>query len=323
MDDVDDPCHFRAGTQMRFCHFIVRICGDLRVVDALAFVLNISMDSDLDIVMVELLKSNHCNSFQQAGIKAESQLDRAVFLFRLKGLAGPDLFAGSILQRFSVRLVHQCSLYRIGAADNKVGVGDHINNGRFFTNSTGRVLRKAVFGIGRDGGIEDCLVRVVQVCVACHFHAIIEKILKYDARVVRKLPGKDVRVQCKNHFYASFCFLRVKFRRRSDLLTVFSQDRLASPFIHQNAVYPVMASGHKVFIRHRIDHGRLSRDCADFIFCFSILRIGADLRVMDALVLIPDVRVDSNADFVVVKILKSDNGLSFQKSRIKGKGKLN
>ena len=44
---------------------------------------------------------------------------------------------------------------------------------------------------------------------------------------------------------------------------------------------------------------------------------------MDALVLIPDVRVDEQRGSYCGKVLESDNGLSFQKSRIKGKGKLN
>ena len=52
MNDIDDPDLFCVGSQMRSRIFIIGICGDLRVVDALVLVLNISMDSDLDIIVV-------------------------------------------------------------------------------------------------------------------------------------------------------------------------------------------------------------------------------------------------------------------------------
>ena len=157
--------------------------------------------------------------------------------------------------------------------------------------------------------------------MAGHFHTVIEEILKYDACVFRKFTGKYVCVQCENHFYASFCFLRIELRRRSDLFAVPAQDRLAGSFIHQDAGYFIVVSGHQVFISHRINYRRLSEYGADFIFCFPIMGIGTDLGIMDALVFILNVRVDSDKDLIVVKFLESDNGLSLQKRGVKSKGK--
>ena len=51
MDNIDDPGLFCVGPLMRSGIFIIGICGDLRVVDALVLVLNISMDGDLDIIV--------------------------------------------------------------------------------------------------------------------------------------------------------------------------------------------------------------------------------------------------------------------------------
>ena len=322
MDDIDDPGLFRVGTQMGFSHIIISICRDLRVMDALVLVLNIGMDSDLDVIVVKFLKSNHRGSCQQTGVKAEGQFDRSVFLLRFEGLTGADFFAGSILQRFPVCLVHQCSLYCIGPSDNKVGIGDDIDKGGLLIDSPGRIPCDAVFGISRDGGIENRLVLIFQVCVAGYFNVVIEKILKYDACVVSQFPGKYVCVQCESHFDASFCILGIKLRRRSDLLAVLPQDRLAGSFIHQDAGDCIMVAWHQVFISHRINHGRLSGHSADFVFCFPIPGIGADLGVMDALVLILDVRMNSNPDLIVVKVLESDNSLSRQKGGIKGEGNL-
>ena len=134
----------------------------------------------------------------------------------------------------------------------------------------------------------DGLPIIFKICVCCKFFAIISSRFKNNYG----FSGKGSSIKRKNHIYRSRGFFRSKCGFGSNLFLIYF-DRLSGFFIHKGSSHNIFFAGQKIFVSYRIYKGNFFICLGKIHICFLIFCSGPDFWEIDSLILICNVRMNS------------------------------